>query len=353
MRKNLSTRIFFLGLGLSLIGLIAIYNSSAIEGFADFQDKFHFVKHQFIWLILGIIVFNLIKKIKITTIRQISPTILVFATILMLLVLIPGIGSRLQGARRWIHIGSINIQPSEIFKLSVIIYLASWLEKPQPLKSFLFVIFSALILVMAQPDLGTASVIAISAFSLYYISGAKIKDLAIFFTLISISVAILISISPYRLRRFQTFLDPTHDPLGASYHINQVLLGLGSGGFSGVGLGRSRQKYAYLPESTTDSIFVIIGEEFGFIGGIILITLFTFFLLTAFAIARDTSNQYQTLLAVGLTLLLWTQIFVNLGAMVALLPLTGIPLPFISYGGSSLLTTYIILGILAKIAKNS
>ncbi len=349
--KNLSLRIFLLGLGLSIMGLIAIYNSSAIEGITDFGNKYHFVKNQMVWLILGIFLFFVMQNISIELIKKFTTSLFFLSLFLMLLVLIPGVGSKLQGARRWLSLGPIGIQPSEIFKLSIIMYLASWLEKPKPLKAFLFLILSSLGLVMLQPDLGTASVIIASAFSLYYLSGANLKDLSYFSVLLSVLVAILIFASPYRLRRLQTFLDPTQDPLGSSYHINQVLIGLGSGGFSGVGLGKSRQKYAYLPESTTDSIFVVVGEELGFIGSMILLSLFTLFILTAFKIANYSSSHYQRLLASGLTLLLLTQIFVNLGAMVALLPLTGMPLPFISYGGSSLITTYISLGLLANIAK--
>jgi cell division protein FtsW len=350
--KNLSARIFILGLGISLIGLIAIYNSSAIEGFTDFGNKYHFVRNQLTWLVLGISLFFIIQNISLSLIKKVTPILFFTSLALMLLVLIPGVGSKLQGARRWLSLGPIGIQPSEIFKLSIIMYLASWLETPKPLKAFLFLILSSLSLVMFQPDLGTAAVIITSAFSLYYLSGANLKDLSFFFVLLSGLVALLIFTSPYRLRRLQTFLDPTQDPLGSSYHINQVLIGLGSGGVSGVGLGKSRQKYAYLPESTTDSIFVIVGEELGFIGGAILVGFFTAFILSAFGIANQATSHYQRLLASGLTLLLLTQIFVNLGAMVALLPLTGMPLPFISYGGSSLITTYISLGLLANIAKS-
>ena len=350
--KNLSARIFLLGLGLSIIGLIAIYNSSAIEGFTDFGNKYHFVKNQLTWLVLGITLFFVIQNISLDSIKKSTPVIFFTSLVLMLLVLIPGVGSKLQGARRWLSLGAVGIQPSEVFKLSVILYLASWLETPKPLKTFLVFILSSLALVMFQPDLGTAAVIIASAFTLYYLSGAKLRDMSFFFVLLISLVSVLIIVSPYRLRRLQTFLDPTQDPLGSSYHINQVLLGLGSGGFSGVGLGKSRQKYAYLPESTTDSIFVVVGEELGFLGGAILITMFSVFLFSAFNVARKAKTHYRRLLASGLTLLLLTQVFVNLGAMVALLPLTGMPLPFISYGGSSLITTYISLGLLANIAKN-
>ncbi|MBU1200092.1 putative lipid II flippase FtsW [Patescibacteria group bacterium] len=349
--KNLSARIFLLGLGISIIGLTAIYNSSAIEGYTDFGNKYHFVKNQLIWLALGISLFFIIQNISLDLIKKATPAVFFTSLILMVLVLIPGVGSKLQGARRWLSLGLVGMQPSEFFKLSIIIYLASWLETAKPLKAFLFLTLSCLTLVMLQPDLGTAVVITASAFTLYYLSGAKLKDMSFFFILLSSLIALLIIVSPYRLRRLQTFMDPTQDPLGSSYHINQVLLGLGSGGFSGVGLGKSRQKYAYLPESTTDSIFVVVGEELGFIGGTILIGLFAAFILSAFNIAKKASNHYRRLLASGLTLLLLTQVFVNLGAMVALIPLTGMPLPFISYGGSSLITTYISLGILANIAK--
>ena len=204
---------------------------------------------------------------------------------------------------------------------------------------------------MLQPDLGTALIIVGVSFMTYYLSGAKIKEIFSFGAILAVAISALIILSPYRMERLKTFMDPTTDPLGSSYHINQVLYGLGSGGASGVGLGKSRQKYAYLPEATTDSIFVIIAEEFGFIGSSFFILTFIGLLLASFKVALNVHDKFDKLLSSSISLLFLIQIFVNLSSMVALVPLTGVPLPFISYGGSSLVTNFIALGLLINISK--
>lgn len=274
-----------------------------------------------------------------------------FTLVLMVLVLIPGIGSKLLGARRWIIAGPIVIQPSELLKISFAIYMAGWLQQVRDIKHFLMILGLNLLLIMLQPDLGTAIIVVGMAFMIYYISGVKIKDIVIFSTLLLVAISSLIITSPYRLDRLKTFIDPTNDPQGASYHINQVLYGLGSGGLSGVGLGQSRQKYAYLPEATTDSIFVIIAEEFGFLGSSLFVFLIVWLLLLSLQISIRSKDKFDKLLAGGISLLFLIQVFVNLSSMVALVPLTGVPLPFISYGGSSLVTNFLALGLLINISK--
>ena len=344
-------RLFFLSLLLSFLGLIAIYNSSVVEAFTDFNDKFHFVKNQLTWLLLSIVLFFTLSRIKYQTFQKFALPLMASAFFLMLLVLIPGLGPELQGARRWLVLGPIHFQPSEFFKLALIIYLSVWLSRPRSLGQFLGFLAICLTPLLLQPDLGTSVIVATTSFLLYYLSGADLKKL---FPLVAVMIAagtLLIMISPYRLRRLTTFLDPTEDPLGASYHVNQILLGLGSGGMTGIGLGKSRQKYAYLPESTTDSIFVVIAEELGFFGATVLVLLLLALLLAGFKIASQAHSQSNKLLGAGVVFLLLTQIFVNLGSMVALLPLTGMPLPLISYGGTSLISTFASLGILASIAR--
>lgn len=349
---TLYRRLFSLAILLSFLGLIAIYNSSVVEAFTDFQDKFHFVKNQLVWLVIGIGSFLLLSRLHPNIFSQFSLPIFVISLFLMLLIFIPGLGPELQGARRWLVLGPIHFQPSEFFKLALVLYLSTWLSQPRPLSHFLALVAFSLLLLLLQPDLGTSVLVTSTSFLLYYLSGADLKKLLPVIVAMAGLGLVLILSSSYRLRRLTTFLDPTQDPLGASYHVNQILLGLGSGGFTGIGLGKSRQKYAYLPESTTDSIFVVIAEELGFIGAAILVILLLFLLLTGFKIAHQASSQISKLLASGLVLLLLTQIFVNLGSMVALLPLTGMPLPLISYGGTSLISTFISLGILASIARH-
>lgn len=337
---------------ISLIGLVAVYNASVVEAFNNFHDKYYFVKQQAAWLFLGLVIYFVASSLPLAFYKKIALPFLVVALFSMILVLIPGLGLRLQGARRWLPLGFFRFQPSELLKVGLVVYLASWLTTNREMKKLAFLLAVCLGLIMLQPDLGTAVVVAMIGFGLFYISGAKTRDLLlVVLTLVSAGLFLIFS-SSYRLERLKTFIEPTADPLGRSYHINQVLLGLGSGGLFGVGLGRSRQKYAYLPEATTDSIFTIIGEELGFVGGLILISLLLSLSLLAFRIALSASDQHGRLLAAGVAIFFSAQTFVNLASMVAIVPLTGIPLPLISYGGSALVTTFAALGILASVAKN-
>lgn len=343
--------LFLLTVLICSLGLVAVYNSSVVEAFNQFHDKYHFVKQQAILTIFGLISFIVISRIPIGLIRKLAPYAFAVSLFLMLIVLIPGIGMRLQGARRWINLGFTVLQPSEPFKVALVLYLAYWLEKPRQIKQFISVLGLSLILVMLQPDLGTTIVIGTTAFLVYYLSGAPVKELFIIATSALIFGIIMIVTSSYRLQRVQTFLDPTNDPLGSSYHINQVLLGLGSGGWLGVGLGRSIQKHAYLPEATTDSIFAVVGEELGFVGGVTLMALMLVLVLYAFKLSLRAKSTFGKLAAAGIAGLVAVQTFLNISAMVALVPLTGVPLPLISYGGSSLFAVLSALGILASAAQ--
>lgn len=343
--------IFLFGLGLAIFGLLAIYDASVVEGYRDFDDKFHFVKQQFTWIGLGIIASMITASIPQQVLKKYSKHFFFFVLLLMIIVLIPGIGPKLMGARRWIVAGPIVIQPSELIKVSIILYLGVWFQTVRSIKHFLVFLGINLGLVMLQPDLGTGMIIVGICFGLYYLSGADLKNIVYFVCLFCVAISLLILASPYRLNRIKTFMDPTSDPLGNSYHINQIFYGLGSGGISGVGIGQSRQKFAYLPEATTDSIFVIIAEEFGFLGSTLVIVTFLCFIMLAFRVARQASDPFDKLVAGGVSLLFFLQVLVNLSSMTGMVPLTGVPLPFISYGGSSLLSNFLALGLLINIAK--
>lgn len=349
--NQLSLSVFISGVLVAIFGLVAIYDASVVDAYKTFGDKFHYVKQQGSWLILGIIASLVVSNLPLKFLKKIAPIGLLVTIILLVLVLIPGIGSKFLGARRWLVFGPVVIQPSEVLKISLILYLSHWLEKPREIIKFIALIGFCLLLIMLQPDLGTALIVVGSSFLVYYLSGAPTKYILYFSSFLLISVICLIAISPYRMNRVRTFLDPTADPLGASYHINQILYGIGSGGWAGVGLGMSRQKYAFLPEATTDSIFVIIAEEVGFIGSLFLILVLLYLLMSSFKVAAKTTDRFEMLLSSGISLLFLVQIFVNLSSMVALVPLTGVPLPFISYGGSSLVSNFIALGLLINIAK--
>lgn len=350
-RNHYFALITSLSLLISLIGLVVVYNASVVEAFNDFNDRYYFAKQQIVWLSLGLVVYFITSHLNSKLLKKIAIPLFAISLLAMIMVIVPGVGLRLQGARRWISLGFFRFQPSELLKASLVIYFATWLEIPRPIKKFAVVLAVCLGLIMLQPDLGTAVIVASLGFGLFYLSGSAIKEIVLFFVCLIAGGAILIFLSPYRFERLKTFLDPTSDPLGRSYHINQVLIGLGSGGISGVGLGRSRQKYSYLPEATTDSIFTIVGEELGFIGGVVLIALLLSLSLLAFRVASRAGDQFSRLLAAGVALLFSAQTFVNLASMVALVPLTGVPLPLISYGGSSLITTFLSLGILAGVAR--
>ncbi|HCQ30824.1 TPA: putative lipid II flippase FtsW [Candidatus Collierbacteria bacterium] len=352
-KSRLPTAILFSGIMLACFGLIAIYDASVIDAYRTFGDKFHYVKQQALWLCVGVVVALVTANIPILWIKKNAYLLYGVTLFLMLVVIIPGIGSKFLGARRWLAIGPIILQPSELLKITFAIYLAHWLETERKIKQFLLLIGINAFLIMLQPDLGTAIILIGVSFLIYYLSGAKPREIFSFSLILLIAISALILVSPYRFNRVKTFMDPTLDPLGSSYHINQVLYGLGSGGMSGVGLGRSRQKYDYLPEATTDSIFVIIAEEFGFIGSTALIIILVGIMTASFKISLNVVDKFDKLLSSGITLLFLLQIFVNLSSMVALIPLTGVPLPFISYGGSSLVTNFIALGLLINISKRA
>lgn len=336
---------------LSLFGLLMVYNASVVEAFQSFGDKLYYLKFQMMWLGLGFIAFFILSRFDYHIFKTIAFPLFVCNIILLILVLVPGVGLRTYGAKRWFDFGFFTFQPTETLKIAMALYFAVWLEKERSLLSFLMLVGLILGLIMLQPDLGTAIVVVGSAFLIYYLSGAQVFRLFLVSLLVLVLGLSMILISPYRRARLKTFFDPSADPLGSSYHVQQILISLGSGGLTGVGLGQSRQKYQYLPEATTDSIFAVIAEETGFLGAGLLIGVFAFLVQKGFSISGKAKDMFGKLLAAGITSWLSIQVFVNLASMVVLVPLTGIPLPLISYGGSSLVVTLGSLGILLGISR--
>lgn len=339
----------------ALFGLLMIFDSSNVSAFRDFGDKYHYVKEQSIWFFLGIVSMLVISLVSYKVYYRLAIPILVGSIFTLIAVFIPGIGIRTLGAHRWIGFGSFSFQPSELAKLSLIIYLSAWFsfKERERLRAFLLLLGVIVGLVVLQPDLGTAIILCLLFVILYFISGAPVKQFAGFLPLLIAGLGILAFVSPYRLSRMTTFINPTQDPLGSSYHLRQILISFGSGGFWGMGLGESRQKYQYLPEATTDSIFAIIGEELGFVGTTTVVIFYLFFLHRMFLTVRKTPDRFSFLLSSGILSYFGLQIFINLGAMVAILPLTGVPLPFVSYGGSHLLISMSAVGIMLNISRNS
>ena len=337
---------------LTLFGIIMVYNASVFESYQLFSDKYYFLKLQILWVALGFLGLIITSSISLDFIRKISPLALVINIFLLIIVLIPGLSDKSYGARRWINIAGFNLQPTELIKLTLSIYLAAWLAKKRNFIPFLAVLGFILGLIMLQPDLGTSIVIILIGVAVYYISGAKLTHLIITGLIGSFSGLALILSSPYRKARLLTFLNPASDPLGSSYHITQALIAIGSGGFWGLGLGQSRQKYQFLPQVTTDSIFAIVSEEIGFFGTSILVIALFAFIQRGFRIARLAKDDFSKLLATGIPSWIGIQTIINLGAMLALLPLTGVPLPFISYGGSSMIVMLTGVGLLLNISKD-
>lgn len=336
-----------------VIGLLMVYNSSVAISIRDFGHPYHFLAVQLRWLGIGIILMFLISRIKYTRWKSIALPFILVTVGLLIAVFLPGIGVGLLGANRWINLGWLSFQPSQLAKLSLIIYLAAWLSKAEKNRSGAFFLLVGTLagLIVIEPDLGTAVVVVIIGVVMYFVSGAPLRQLVGLLIVFLIMVGLLSVAAPYRLRRVTTFLDPMQDPLGSSYQIRQVLLALGSGGWRGVGLGNSRQKYEYIPEVNTDAIFAIVGEEGGFIGGSILIGLFIFVASRGLRIAQRAEDSFGRLVAFGITTWITSQALINMSVNTALLPFTGITLPFISYGGSSLVVMLIAVGLLLSISR--
>lgn len=337
---------------LVVFGLAMVFDASAADATRTFNDKFFFLKRQFVWITLGLISMFLSTRINYKHWEKISVPLLGGTLILLVLVLIPGIGVAALGASRRIGFGFLGIQPAEVAKLTLTIFLASSLARDNRLTRFIIPVIAVCFLIVVEPDMGTTGIVAATALAIFFASGAAWSLLGIIAGGGALGALLLTLISPYRRGRLATLFNPHSDPLDASYHVRQILIALGSGGLFGLGIGQSRQKYLYLPEPATDSIFAVIGEELGFVGAAVLIGAFVFLIVRGFSIASKTHDPFGRLLAVGITFWIAIQTFVNLCAMVALIPLTGVPLPLVSYGGSSLLVTLTAMGILLNISKN-
>jgi len=333
------------------IGLIAVADVSAPQALNSYGDKFFFLKQQMEWVGGGLVVLLITSKIKYTFWERVATPLFLVSLILLLIVLLSHFGVSALGARRWLVIGTLNFQPSEIVKFAICIYFAKIASRAKGALSYFTPLVIVMILIMLQPDLGTTLIVATIGLSQIFVSGVNL-----WYLLGAVASGLLAGIplvlfSSYRKERLLTFLQMTQDPLGKSYHIRQILLALGSGGIFGVGLGASRQKYLFLPEASTDSIYAVIAEELGLIGGMVIITLFVYFVIRALKVARSAPDTFSKVLAIGITVWIGGQAFLNIASMVALVPLTGIPLPFISYGGSSLVMILAACGILLNISR--
>ncbi len=344
---------------LLLIGVIMVYSASAAWASFKFGDSFFFAKRQIFFAGAGIAAMVFFMNIDYWVWKKHSKLLLLICFILLIVVLIPGVGLVRGGARSWLGIGAFSIQPSEFMKLAMIAFLAKFLSENQKLiTSFkkgllpsLSLVLLAFGIIMLQPDLGTGAVMVGTCVMMIYVAGARISHFVGLALIGVVGLVGLIISAPYRIKRITSFLDPWSDPLGSGFQIIQSLYAIGPGGLMGLGLGESRQKYFYLPEPQTDFIFAILTEELGFIGGFIVITLFGILLWRGIRIALGAQDLFGSFLAVGIIAMIAIQVMINIGVVTGLMPVTGITLPFLSYGGSSLTLMLVAVGVLLNISR--
>jgi cell division protein FtsW len=349
--NGIDKRLAVLLIILTLMGLLTIADASAPLAIREFSDKFYYVKQQLFWAVVGITSMLVMSKINYKYWGGIAKYLFFISLFLLFIVIIPGIGMKVYGAKRWLLIGPWSIQPSEFIKLTLIIYFAKLADREKTLTSFLVPLITIIVLMMLEPDLGTTIIISVIAISQIFVSGVNLIN----FLWIGLSGGffgtLLVLFSSYRRDRLITFLQQTTDPLGKSYHVRQILFALGSGGLFGVGLGESRQKYLYLPETATDSIFAVLAEEIGFIGSLIVILLFVYLFYKILKITLRAPDIFSKVFCSGMLAWVGSQVILNIGSMVVLVPLTGIPLPFFSKGGTALAALLTGLGIVLNISK--
>jgi cell division protein FtsW len=344
-------------LGLVAFGLVMVYSASSARALLSADAPSYYLKRQAIYAVMGLVALVILSRFDFHRLRHATQPLLAVTFVLLVAVLV--IGTAVNGARRWIPIGFMNFQPSELAKLVLALWTAALLARtPAPrtlgelAKPIGVVVGLACALILIEPDLGTAIAIAIMVSAILVVSGTRLRLLASAAGIATSVVLLAIWLEPYRRERIFSFLDPWHDPQGAGFQSVQSMIALGSGGFFGVGLGESVQKIYYLPEASTDMIFAIVGEELGLIGAMGVIAAFAVFAYAGFNIALHCHDPFGKRLAAGITALICGQAAVNVSAVMGIAPLTGIPLPFVSYGGSSLVVGLAAVGILLNIASN-
>ncbi|MCA1029977.1 stage V sporulation protein E [Bacillus timonensis] len=346
-------------LSLLAIGLIMVYSASAVWANYKFDDSFFFAKRQLLFAGVGVLAMFFIMNVDYWTWRTWAKVIIIICFVLLVLVLIPGVGMVRNGSRSWIGVGAFSVQPSEFMKFAMITFLAKYLsENQKKITSFkqglfpsLSIVFIAFGIIMLQPDLGTGTVMVGTCIVMIYVAGARISHFAWLGLLGVAGFVGLILSAPYRIKRITSFLNPWEDPLGSGFQIIQSLYAIGPGGLFGLGLGQSRQKFFYLPEPQTDFIFAILAEELGFIGGSLVILLFSLLLWRGVRIALGAPDLYGSFLGIGIIGMIAIQVCINIGVVTGLMPVTGITLPFLSYGGSSLTLMLMAVGVLLNISR--
>jgi len=342
------------------VGLGMIYSASGVMAHKRFGDASYFLKRQMLWLLVGLGCLLVVARADLNTVRRWALPTLCLGMLGLALVLIPGIGVTVNGARRWLRVGAWTIQPSEVMKVGIVLYLAHYLaKKGSRLTDFrrgflppLVVVGLIVGLIVIEPDMGTATVIGWVTLGLLFMGGARLGHLMLIGLAALPVLYVLVMRVPYRLKRITSFLDPWSDPAGSGFQVIQSQLALGSGGLSGVGLGEGRQKLFYLPEPHTDFVLSALGEEAGFLGTFAVLLLLAWFVARGFAIALDAEDPFARYLALGVSLLVGCHALINVGVITGLLPTKGLTLPFVSYGGSSLVVNMIGTGLLIAVSRH-
>ena len=347
---------------LVVIGLITIYSSSYALGYAQFDDANYFLKRQLLYTALGVVALLVMMTIDYRILMRLSPLLMLAALLGLAAVLVPGLGVEMNGAQRWVALGPLPpLQPSEFAKLAVLIYMAAWLAaKGEAVRDFSlgvlpFVSMVGLIgaLIMLEPDLGTSLMIAVITGTLFFVAGAKLVHVGALIASGALAASVLILTGGYRAQRILSFTSAESDPEGLGFHTLQLLVAFGSGGLTGLGLGVSRQKFFYVPGSHTDGALAIVGEELGFIGVAVVLGLFAVLLWRGLRIARRAPDRFGSLLVVGVLAWIAFQLLINVGGVTRSIPLTGIPLPFLSYGGSAILALLTGVGVLLSVSRSA
>lgn len=344
---------------LLLIGLIMVFSASGVMAETRYGDSMFFLKRQAVWIVLGLLALHWVSRQDYDIWKSMMPIVLCLTIGCLILVLIPDVGSKVNGSRRWFRVAGLSFQPGELAKLTAVLYLASFLvRREEDITSFKKGVLAPVIVVGAlaglallEPDMGTAMVLVAVLLGLLFLGGARITHLVgLVLSLLPLAY-LLIMESDYRRRRLMSFLDPWQDPHDAGFQLTQSFVALGNGGFAGVGLGEGRQKLFFLPEAHADFVLALVGEELGFLGTGLLMVLFAILLVKGFHIAGRAPDAFGRHLASGVTLLLGIQVLINAGVVSGLLPTKGLTLPLVSYGGSSLIVTLIAIGMLLSISR--
>ncbi len=349
-------------MALTAIGIVMVYSSSSVRSYFSSADPAAQGLEQLVWAGIGVTGLLVAMRLDFRHLRYLAIPFYVITLALLVAVLVPGIGSEINGSRRWIVIPGVgSLQPAEFAKLAIVLYLAHWLDRRgtaaksfwNGLVPFGMLVAPGFFLIAMEPDLGTAGVYIIVAVSIFFMAGANLLYLTAIASGIVAAAWLMISSTSYQLERIQTFLDPFRDPLGAGYNTVQALMALALGGITGLGLGESRMKFLYLPAPSTDFIFAIIGEEWGLVGTLTVLALFVVIAYQGYRIAITAPDTFSGLVACGITTWLVAQAFINLAVVTALMPVTGIPLPFISAGGSALTINLAAIGVLLSISRET